>query len=93
MTVNPPATLVPEDFPVEGAEREEGALPRTVERTVNKKKKSQGRRWKGEENESPTTGKTVAARNVLKPRCNGATCGRFGKRCSKLSKEEREENI
>lgn len=89
-TTRKQAIEVPEDFPVEGPEREEGTLP-SRKTEGNKRKRAHEKRLKREEYVSPKTGKTVFKRNVLKPRCNGVTCSKLGKECSKLSEEERKE--
>ena len=61
--------LVPEDFIVDGSEKEEGAQPRIAKRNETKKIKAHESRSRSEEYVSVKTGKIVHARNDLKPRC------------------------
>lgn len=90
MTVIPVVNIVPEDFMVDGSEREEGSQSRIAIRSVNVKQKSHEKRIRGEKYISPKTGKTVSARNCVKPRCNSVGCTRRGRKCSSFSEEERQ---
>ena len=93
MTMIPIENLRPEDFVVEGSEREKGAQPHKVKQGGNIRKDAHESRIRGEEYVSPKTGKTVHGRNYLKPKCSSIRCSSMGKKCSSFSEEEREDII
>lgn len=88
-TLIPVENVAPEDFMVDGSEREEGTS-RIPKRSENVKQKAHDKRIRGEEYISPKTGKPVSPRNCVKPRCNSVGCTRLGRKCSSFSEEERQ---
>ena len=83
--------LVPEDFLVDGSEKEEGAQPRIAKINENKKMKAHESRSRSEEYVSVKTGKIDHARYDVKPRCRHIGYEKIGRECSKFSEEERKE--
>lgn len=76
----------PEDYLVEGAEKEARNRPKKS----NKQKLAKILRDKGEQYVSPKSNKIVPAR-FIKERCNSVICKKFGKQCDQIDEEHRKD--
>lgn len=74
----------PEDYVVEGAEKE----TENKQRKPNKQKQAKKLRDKGEQYVSPKTRNIVPARCV-KARCNSVICKKYGKQCDSINEDDR----
>lgn len=82
--------VLPENFIVDGAEKEGDNVMEVLQKRENKKKNAQERRNRGKEYISLTKNKHCQAKTVG-PRCReSSSCRKLGKQCTLLTEDERQ---
>lgn len=86
------ANLIPEEYEVEGSNKEAGTLDTKTlrKRKPNIRTIAKEKRNRGEEYVSYNTKKLVPARKQLKERCNGEVCKKFAHECCEITDSERQ---